>query len=345
MATRRAVFLSGAIAAAVVITGGCARSGGQTGPPAHGQTQARTDKAEGYRAFLALANAGEVVRIDVADGDGGRPGVRVTPAGADNAGEGVAVAPAAGKLYVAETGQYDVLAVDTVTGKRTRIEVGPFPQDVAVAPSGRTAYATVSGSDVVAVIDTESGTVRADITAGPAPRQVVFGPDGTRAYVSTERGIDVIDVATSSVIRVIPDPLGPQGLAVSADGRTLYVTNPGSGTLWKLDPATGALLASTITGSEPYAVTVAGSSVYTADMDADAVSVVSPVSGRVTGTIGVGRLPMSIAATPDGAQIWVGNGLSGTVSVISAASRQVIATIRAAAGNTNPLGIAFAAPG
>ena len=67
---------------------------------------------------------------------------------------------------------------------------------------------------------------------GSGPRQVVFSPDGTRAYVTTETGIYVISTAAGKVVRVIPDPGGPQGLAVSPSGRTLYVTNPNAGDLW-----------------------------------------------------------------------------------------------------------------
>jgi DNA-binding beta-propeller fold protein YncE len=36
----------------------------------------------------------------------------------------------------------------------------------------------------------------------------------------------VISTAAGKVVRVIPDPGGPQGLAVSPSGKTLYVTNP-----------------------------------------------------------------------------------------------------------------------
>lgn len=77
------------------------------------------------------------------------------------------------------------------------------------------------------------------------------------------------------------------------------------------------------------------------------VSVLSAATGKVTGTISVGRLPMSIAATPDGSQVWVGNGLTGSVSVISVASGKITATIGGGPGTATldaaPLGISFVA--
>jgi YVTN family beta-propeller protein len=294
--------------------------------------------AVGYDAYVALGSGNEVVRVDAATG-------RVTGTITDNAGEGVAVT--ASSLYIADTGQYDVLAHDLRTGRTTHIVVGPYPQTVTVSPTGNVVYATVTGSDLVAVISTATNTVIARVTVGTAPRQVVFSPDGEYAYVTTQDGIDVIDVATSSVVRGFRRP-GPQGIAVGLAGKALYVTYPSADSVRKLNATTGATLAVTRTGAEPYAIAAAGPSLYVADTNDDTVSVISAGTGTVTRTIGVGRLPMSVAATPNGKQVWVGNGLSGTVSVISVPSGKVVATITGWPGrpplDTAPLAIAFAKP-
>jgi YVTN family beta-propeller protein len=293
-----------------------------------------------YNAYVALGSGNEVVRVNAATG-------RVTGAIADNAGEGVAVTPDDSTLYIADTGQYGVLAHDLRTRRTTYIMVGPYPQEVTVSPEGNAVYATATGSDTVSVISTATNTVTARVKVGTAPRQLVFSPDGEYAYVTTQDGIDVVDVATSSVARVFRRP-GPQGIAVSADGRTLYVTYPSANSVRKLNAATGATLAVTKTGAEPYAIAAAGPSFYVADMNDDTVSVVSAAASKVTRTIGVGRLPMSVAVTPNGKQVWVGNGLSGSVSVISVTSAKVVATITGWPGrpplDTAPLGIAFAKP-
>jgi DNA-binding beta-propeller fold protein YncE len=65
----------------------------------------------------------------------------------------------------------------------------------------------------------------------------------------------------------------------------------------------------------------------------------------VTARIPVGRLPQSVAVTPDGSEVWVGNGLSGSVSAVAVASGAVVATMAGGPGtkpiNAAPLGIAF----
>lgn len=84
----------------------------------------------------------------------------------------------------------------------------------------------------------------------------MFSPDGSRAYVSTETGVAVIDTASGQVIRTIPDPAGPQGIAVSPDGKTLYVTNPNADGLWVINAAAGQVTARIPAGAEPYGVAV-----------------------------------------------------------------------------------------
>jgi YVTN family beta-propeller protein len=334
--------VAGAAGAALLWVGVPAAVFAAVAPPASGQ---------GYRGYVALAGPGRVAEIDVATG--------VVLADQIKAGSvrGVAVAPDGSTVYATDTGKYAVEAVNTLTGKATSVTVGAYPQDVAVSPDGRSVYVTVTGSDTgpggadtVAVIDTATNKVVRDIGVGAAPRRVVLSPDGSRAWVTTATGIAVIDTATMRVADVIDDdePTGPQGLAVSADGNHVYVTNPGAGDLWVINAATGRVQHRIPAGAEPYAVTAArgSSDVYVADMNSDTVAVIDPNAGRIVRRIPVGRLPMSIAATPDGSQVWVGNGLSGSISVIDIQTRAVQKTIELDSGtsehDSESLSIAFA---
>jgi YVTN family beta-propeller protein len=290
-----------------------------------------------YYAYVASGTGGEIIEVNVAAAE--EVGL-ITGADTTN---GVSITPDGSTAYIAETGQYYVIADNLATGTKTSIEVGPYPEDVAVSPNGTLVYATVTGGDtgpggsnVVAVINTASNTVTADIPVGTAPRQVVFSPDGSTAYVTTETGIYEIDTATSHVIRVIPDFAGPQGIAVSPDGSTLYVTNNDAGTLLEIDAASGRIIDSVAAGAEPEAVAVTpnGSTLYVADMDSNSVSVLNAATLQVTKTFGVGSLPESVTVTPDGSEVWVGNGLSGSVSIIATATNSVVATIGGGPGTS-----------
>ena len=291
-----------------------------------------------YYAYVAAGGGNEIVEVNVAAGTI----VGTISTNADTT-DSVALTPDGSTAYVAETGQYYIVANDIATKAQTKIAVGAYPEDVAVSPTGKVVYATVTGGDTgpggsnaVAVIDPATNKVTADVKVGTAPRQVVFSPDGSTAWVTTETGIYEISTATSRVVRVIPDSAhnGPQGIAISPNGATLYVTNPDAGTLLAIDTASGTVTGSASAGAEPEAVAVSpnGSTLYVADMNSDSVSVLSAASLKTTGTISVGRLPMSVAVSPDGSQLWVGNGLTGTVSVIATATNSIVATVPSGQG-------------
>jgi YVTN family beta-propeller protein len=305
--------------------------------PAAGQSIPAT--TGDYDAYVAAAGGDEVLQVNVSTD------TITNSFGADTA-EGVAVTPDNSQAFIAETGQYDVIPVDLATGKEAApIEVGAYPQDVAVSPDGSTVYATLTGGDTgpggsnqVAVIAAASDTVTGKITVGTGPRQVAFSPDGTRAYVTTENGVSVIDTATGRVVASVGIPSGAQGLAVSPDGSAVYVTSPATNRLVVISAASDRVTAAIPAGAEPYAVAVTpdGSTAYVTDMNADSVTAISTATDHTAATIAVGALPGSVAVTPDGSQVWVGNVLDGDITVISPATNTVVGTISGAPGASPP---------
>jgi YVTN family beta-propeller protein len=310
---------------------------------------AASTPATDYHAFISFAGAGEVAEVDTSTDM-----VIGAPVSADTT-EGVAVTPDGSQIFAAQTGQYSVVALNTTTKAKTTIFVGAYPQDVAISPNGQQVYATVTGGDTgaggsnqVAVINVATDAVIGDITVSSGPRQVVFSPDGSLAYVTTETSIAVISTATGKVTRVIPDLAGsPQGIAVSPDGKTLYVTNPDAGTVLVLNAATGRPRALIKAGAEPYSVAVTpdGAAAYVADMNSDTAVAISTATNKIIATIPTGTLPGSVGVVPDGSQVWIGNVESGSVTVINPATNTVTGTITFGAGTAPldgvPLGMAF----
>jgi len=71
--------------------------------------------------YVAAAGGDEVIKVDVATDS------IVGEYGADT-GEGIAVTPSGSTLYIAQTGQYSVIATNLTTGAQAEIEVGAYPQ-------------------------------------------------------------------------------------------------------------------------------------------------------------------------------------------------------------------------
>ncbi|HEX3430213.1 MAG TPA: YncE family protein [Rhizomicrobium sp.] len=228
------------------------------------------------------------------------------------------------------------------------------------------------GDVYVAVLDTATNTVT---TTVQLPYANVAGatvsPDGSTVYVTSLFGnnglcgscnaIAVISAASNTLISTIPinayntavpcNYYGgyPNGVAVSPDGSTLYVTvycggNGINGSVFVINTATQAVTAMIPVGVEPYypAVSPDGSKVYVPNLFSGTVSVINTASNSVTATISVGGTPDAIAISPDGTQVYVSNSAENDVSVINVASNTVIATIPVGQG---PYGLAFSPNG
>ena len=207
------------------------------------------------------------------------------------------------------------------------VTVGPGPLAVAITPDDEEVYVTNFGRDpilfpggvpgnTVSVIQTKSNEVVATIEVGNLPAGVAITPDGKHAYV-TNRGdnkVSVIDTATHTVVSV-PDgdaikvQTQPANIAFTPDGRRAYVTNFGSNTVSVIDTATHTV-------------------------------VPVPDGDAIGDAIKVGIVPIGVAITPDGAQVYVVNvNFSpvppfppGEVSIIDTATNTVVKTVMVGPG-------------
>lgn len=140
-----------------------------------------------------------------------------------------------------------VSVVDLNAGTVTRtIEAGLHPSAILAGAGGRRIFVANTHSDTVSVIDTATDTVAEQIAVGlkdagvfgSSPAALALAPDGKVLYVAnaTNNAVAVVELsatasgqpggpAASRVLGAIPTGWYPGGLAVSADGKTLYVAN------------------------------------------------------------------------------------------------------------------------
>ncbi len=159
--------------------------------------------------------------------------------------------------------------------------------------------------------------------------------------------IAALDVVRDRLL-VSPSPqVGPRGapwgVAVTPDGRTVYVSNRVKrGSLSVVDTAdpTHVEVASIEVGKRPVGIAVHpdGSRVYVANLDSRTVSVVDATT-RAVKTIKVGKGPAGIAVNSQGTRLYVTNYRGDSLSVIDVADRRdrVVKTIAVPAG---PIGVA-----
>jgi YVTN family beta-propeller protein len=139
----------------------------------------------------------------------------------------------------------------------------------------------------------------------------------------------------------------PYSLAITPDGRTVWVVNYGTGTLDSIDAATGQLSGTPITvpkNAYGFAIAPNGARAYLAVYGKGEVVVIDLQARQVIGTpILVGNGPAGIAISPDGTRAYVSNNNDGTLSVIDIGTNQVIGSPIPVGGE--PYNLAFTPDG
>ncbi|EFX7948295.1 YncE family protein [Shigella dysenteriae] len=87
------------------------------------------------------------------------------------------------------------------------------------------AFITDSKAAEVLVVDTRNGNILAKVAA-PESLAVLFNPARNEAYVTHRQAgkVSVIDAKSYKVVKMFDTPTHPNSLALSADGKTLYVS-------------------------------------------------------------------------------------------------------------------------
>jgi YVTN family beta-propeller protein len=165
-------------------------------------------------------------------------------------------------------------------------------------------------------------------------------PLAANAAIATTRGFSVTTVAAFNA---------PKAIAVTPDGKALYVANSGNQTVSVIDTATNHILRtisdpgfSTPTG---LAITPDGKAIYVSNHGSGTVSKVRTSTDKVVATIGTintNAHPTGVAITPDGTKAFVTEGGLDVVTVINLATDAVTGTISV---GSDPEGIAISPDG
>jgi len=208
-------------------------------------------------------------------------------------------------LYVSneDAGTASIVEIGPGTVRAT-VPTGREPEGVTVSPDGKTVWITGETDHDLTLLDAETGMKATSVKVGLRPRSVGFLPNATRAYSTNEADgtLSVVDVASRKVIGSIklPGEAKPMGIAVTPDGKTIYVSTGRGGQVVAVDAATDAVKGSVAVGKRPWgiALTPDGKKLYSANGPSNDVSVVDLESLTVTKTIPAGGVPWGVAIGP-----------------------------------------------
>ena len=225
--------------------------------------------------------------------------------------------------FVTEFGLGTVSIIDLMTGELlTRIPVDAFPTGLALSRDGQRLLVTHFFTGRLTVINQQAAAVLGTISTGSdtnLSQFVVLSVDGSLAYVpqtrfnvgNTARLFDttvfpVVNLLDIDDLKLLPrnritldtadEPVNmPFSVALSPDGKTLYVANAGSDDVSVIDLNTNQGLAHISVGSNPRGIAVSpdGSHVYVNNVLDGNLSVIDTDTLTVTNLVTVTNIPLS----------------------------------------------------
>jgi YVTN family beta-propeller protein len=238
----------------------------------------------------------------------------------------------------------------------------------AAQPAGYRVFVTNERGGTLTVIDGPSRKVVNTVQLGKRPRGLKLSPDGKLLYVALSGspiagpgvdektlppadkgadGIGIVDTATLKLVKILRGVSDPEQLAVSADGKRLFVASEDTGRAIVLDAATGSTIASLPVGGEPEGVTLSpnGKFVYVSSEEDHQIAVIDSAANKVVATFKVGDRPRFTEFSDDGSMAFVSGENDGSITVVDPRTHKALRTIKLAGALTRPVGMAISHDG
>jgi YVTN family beta-propeller protein len=249
----------------------------------------------------------------------------------------VAFHPDGRSAWVVYDKSHDLGVVDAEARRLVRrVKIGGNPYNLAFSPDGRYLYvldwSSETSSDEVIVYDLRGERIEARVEVSTWPAHAIFSRDARRLYVSGETAGDVtvIDTGTRSVVaRIVHGGGDAMGLALTADGKTLYAAAGENKALMKIDTATN-----TVVGEVPLpgivhevVLTLDGRFLYTTLRKSNTIVVVRAADDKVVATIAQKGYPDLVVMDPAGRHALVTNRHADAVAVIDVTTHTQVRSI------------------
>jgi YVTN family beta-propeller protein len=263
----------------------------------------------------------------------------------------IAALPDGSAVYVGNRGGGTISVIDTASqAVVTTIPVDLLPAGIAASPTGDRVYVTNSFVDgpignTVSVIDTESNTVIATVGRLQDPASVVVDRNGAFLYVANGIGPALVwrvDTEFQQPVIEIEDTYGALGLALTPDGRFLYVTGSHTGQgepqLQIIDTERAMVVRSIpIETGFSLAFSPDGRTAYAGALTTGLIVIDTP-SETVVDTVHDELNVREITVSPDGTLLYVTEFRSPFISVIDACDYSLVTSI---GGLQEPTGAVF----
>ncbi len=253
-------------------------------------------------------------------------------------GTGIAVAPHGGRAYVCNSAG-SVSVIDTANYAVTaNIPVGPNLREIAMSPSGSSAFVVSERDDggALSVIDTANNAVSTTFSLPARPASVLVHPDGTRLFVGCfdDNTVRVIDIASRVNIATIEFTYTDRYLALSPSGDELYVGHDEDNVVSVVDTTIYAVTSAIDVGDEPVGIAVSSGNfrVYVGSIALNTNRNAGPLNAFGVGdhariwSIPFSPPALAIALNPTDTRVYVGG--KHVFTVVDAGAGKVLDTVQ-----------------
>ena len=243
-----------------------------------------------------------------------------------------------GKLaWVVYDKSHDLGVIDAEARKLVRrVKIGGNPYNLAFTPDGRHLlvldWSSDASQDEVIFYDLEAEKIDGRVEVSTWPAHGVFSRDGKLVYVSGETAGDVtvIDVAARTIVtRIVHGGGDAMGLALTADGKTLYAAAGENRAILKIDTATHKTVGQIALPGIVHEATLTldGKFLYTTLRKANKIVVVSTEDDTIVATIPQKGYPDLVTMEPSGQHALVTNRHADLVTVIDVRTHKQVKAI------------------
>jgi len=237
-------------------------------------------------------------------------------------------------VYVPNSDSNTVDVIDQRTFKVIRhFDVGGLPQHIVPAYDLKTLYVTNDTGNSLTPIDPNTGKPAKTTIPVDDPYNMYFTPDGRYAIVVAERlhRLDFRDAHSFALKHSLTVPCsGADHLDFSADGSYAVVSCEFSGEMLKVDIESQRVVDTLHlrAGAAPQDVKLSpdGAVFYVADMNSGGVWLVDGSDLRVLRFMPTGAGAHGLYPSRDARYLYVTNRAAGSISVVSFATRHIVAT-------------------
>lgn len=239
---------------------------------------------------------------------------------------GLAVSSDGKMLYASGGGDRTILVFDIDEGllsPRATWTAKGIPGGIALSKEGDILFYASQSPRMVHAMDASTGKALNSSFTGKNPFTVVASPTRKEVYVSIEgeNRVAVFNYVFTWWIREIASidvGKNPQGMAISSDGRYLFVANADDDSFSMIDLDTREVIGEPdlrgyfrhAPGTAPNDVVISpnGSRLYIAQASENRITVVSLTEEKFVGALPTAWYPTAVAVSPDGDRLYAASG-------------------------------------